>query len=100
MTTERSPGPVLAPADTISDVMQIAALSHELHAPFGPGERSCCCPSTPAVRVVLLATPHRDHAVDLLLCRHHHRNLLPTLARADAQVFDSSGALLRGGLST
>lgn len=62
-----------------------------LHCPAAVGERSCCCPSRPAMRIVLAATPDRDHPVDLLLCRHHYRRNLAVLAAAGARIFDISG---------
>jgi hypothetical protein len=57
---------VMASADN-ADVRAVATLQRGLRAPVAPGERACCCPSHPAVRVVLPPTPQRDHAVDLLL---------------------------------
>jgi hypothetical protein len=61
------------------------------------GERSCCCPSRPSVRVVLPATACRDHPVDLLLCAHHYRHSAATLTREGAHVFDVSGVRVRAG---
>jgi hypothetical protein len=72
-------------------------LSEDLHAPVAAGEQACCCPSRPAVRVVLPATAQRDHPVDLLLCAHHYRLSGVQLARDGAHVFDASGALMVSG---
>jgi len=72
-------------------------LSKDLHAPVAAGEQACCCPSKPAVRVVLPATVQRDHPVDLLLCAHHYRLSGVKLAREGAHVFDASGALMVSG---
>jgi hypothetical protein len=71
--------------------------SDDLHAPVAAGEHAGCCPSRPAVRVVLLATEQRDHPVDLLLCAHHYRLSGVQLARDGAHVFDASGALMVSG---
>jgi uncharacterized membrane protein YgdD (TMEM256/DUF423 family) len=49
------------------------------------------------VRVVLPPTAQRGHAADLLMCGHHYRRSIASLASRDARVFDASGALLFSG---
>lgn len=88
---------VAEPASTSVDrsgAHRLIELSEELRAPVAAGEQACCCPSRPAVRVVLPATTQRDHPVDLLLCAHHYRLSGVTLARQGAHIFDPSGALM------
>ncbi|MBW4718434.1 hypothetical protein [Saccharothrix obliqua] len=51
-------------------------------------ERACCCAAEPSV-VVLVTPPGADHAVDLLLCRHHHERSRAALA--GVAVFDVGG---------
>jgi hypothetical protein len=77
--------------------LPLIELTDDLHAPVAAGEQACCCPSRPAVRVVLPATAQRDHPVDLLLCAHHYRRSGAKLARGGAHVFDTSGALMFSG---
>ncbi len=84
--------PMPTPAGTTT-----AVKPRDLHYPLTPGERSCCCPSRPAVRVILPSTSQRNHCVDLLLCAHHYRRSSTALADAGAQVFDGSGTLLCTG---
>jgi hypothetical protein len=62
-----------------------------LYAPIAAGDRSCCCPSLPFVRVILPASDDRADAVDLLLCGHHYRRSAEALARRGADVLDGSG---------
>lgn len=70
---------------------EFAGPAMDAPVPVDPTESACCCPSRPAVRVVLPRIAHRDHVVDLLLCWHHYRRSLTTLARMRAGVFDASG---------
>ena len=96
MREDGAPEPIRTSIDTPAGPPLIE-LRDDLHAPVGPGEQACCCPSVPAVRVVLPATPQRDHPVDLLLCAHHYRRSGATLAAGGAHVFDASGALMSAG---
>lgn len=83
--------PSRAALDDTSIEREFAELVIDVPAPFDPTESACCCPSRPAVRVVLPRTAERDHVVDLLLCWHHYRRSLTTLAHLHASVFDTSG---------
>ena len=85
------------PAGTTAAVRSHADLVRDLRAPLAPGERACCCPARPAVRVILPSTSQRDHAVDLLFCDHHYRQSRTALAAAGALTFDAEGALLCAG---
>jgi hypothetical protein len=49
-------------------------------------ERACCCPSRPAVRVLVPVTGHAGGPVDLLLCGHHYRASRDALIRTRASV--------------
>lgn len=51
-------------------------------------DRACCCPSQPAVLVLLPPTSDRPHETDLLLCGHHYRSSQDALAAANAVVLD------------
>jgi hypothetical protein len=53
--------------------------------------RSCCCPSRPAVIVLMPPAKGRRHATDLLLCGHHYRVSRRALATAGARVTDLDG---------
>jgi hypothetical protein len=59
-------------------------------------DRACCCPARPVVTVIMPPAPGRPHPVDLLLCGHHFRISQAALAAA---VYDSTGALVAGGVS-
>src|ERR1035437_8465217 len=48
--------------------------------------RSCCCPATAVVRVIMPPTPARPHETEFLLCGHHHRASRQALATAHATV--------------
>jgi hypothetical protein len=54
-------------------------------------DRSCCCPSRPAVIAVVPPSPGRPHATELLLCGHHYRLSRRALAAAGAAVLAASG---------
>ena len=54
--------------------------------PAALGDRACCCPARPAVRVLIPPTAARPHSVDLLLCGHHYRASVPALAAAGAII--------------
>jgi hypothetical protein len=58
------------------------------------GDRACCCPARPVVKVMLPPTPAVPHPVDLLLCGHHFRASQAALAAAGATVRDRTGALV------
>jgi hypothetical protein len=57
-------------------------------------ETACCCPSRPAVRVVMPATRERPRPAELLLCGHHYRASSERLVRSRAAVYDQDGALI------
>jgi RES domain-containing protein len=57
-------------------------------------ERACCCPSRPAVVVIIPSGPSRNEPAELFLCRHHHLASEQALERASAAVFDVSGVPL------
>lgn len=80
-----------ATLDGASIERELAELVMAGPVPVDPTERACCCPSRPAVRVVLPSTVERDHVVDLLLCWHHYRRSLTRLTSMHARVFDTSG---------
>lgn len=75
---------------------ELSDLASPLYAPVQPGQRSCCCPAAPVVRVVLPPNAVRDHPVDLLLCGHHYQKSMDALAARGAYVFDLSGVWLHG----
>jgi len=88
-TAGRSPGDQAAgtPPDDQADWSPPAAL----------GDRACCCPASPVVRVLIPPTSARPHSVDLLLCGHHYRASRAALAAAGAMIIDdrrSGGAAL------
>ena len=60
---------------------------------------ACCCPSRPAVRVVMPAAPDRSHPAELLLCGHHYRASSEALIRARASVYDRDGALISSAVA-
>jgi hypothetical protein len=62
--------------------------------PPGLADRSCCCPATPMVRVLIPATSQCPRRVDLLLCRHHYRASRTALAALGAVAIDKAGAVL------
>jgi hypothetical protein len=56
--------------------------------PHDLGDRACCCPVRPVVRVLIPPAPARPHSVDLLLCGHHYRASRAALAAAAAVIMD------------
>jgi hypothetical protein len=56
--------------------------------PHALGDRACCCPARPVVRVLIPPTAARRHSVDLLLCGHHYRASCAALAAAGAVIMD------------
>ena len=52
------------------------------------GDRSCCCPAKPQVKVIMPPTADRPHPVDLWLCGHHYRQSRAALEAAGATVVD------------
>ena len=56
--------------------------------PHDLGDRACCCPARPVVRVLIPPAPVRRHSVDLLLCGHHYRASCAALAAAGAVIMD------------
>jgi hypothetical protein len=57
-------------------------------------ERACCCPSRPAVVVIMPSAAGRASPSELLLCRHHYTASERSLADRYAAVFDTDGAPL------
>jgi hypothetical protein len=63
------------------------------------GDRACCCPARPVVRVLIPPASARPHSVDLLLCGHHYRASCAALAAAGAVIMDdrrSGGTIMAG----
>ena len=56
--------------------------------PHDLGDRACCCPARPVVRVLIPPAPARPHSVDLLLCGHHYRASCAALAAAGAVIIN------------
>ena len=56
--------------------------------PHALGDRACCCPARPVVRVLIPPTSARRHSADLLLCSHHYRASCAALAAAGAVIMD------------
>ena len=56
--------------------------------PHALGDRACCCPARPVVRVLIPPAPARPHSVDLLLCGHHYRTSCAALASAGAVIIN------------
>ena len=56
--------------------------------PHDLGDRACCCPARPVVRVLIPPAPARPHSVDLLLCGHHYRASCAALAAVDAVIIN------------
>jgi hypothetical protein len=52
------------------------------------GDRACCCPARPAVRVLIPPAPARPHSVGLLLCGHHYQASGAALAAVGAVITD------------
>jgi hypothetical protein len=52
------------------------------------GDRACCCPARPVVRVLIPPVAARPHSVDLLLCGHHYRTSCAALAAAGAVIIN------------
>ena len=52
------------------------------------GDRACCCPARPVVRVLIPPAPARRHSVDLLLCGHHYRASCAALAAVGAVIIN------------
>ena len=44
-----------------------------LSRPHALGDRACCCPARPAVRILIPPAAARPHSADLLLCGHHYQ---------------------------
>ena len=60
-------------------------------------EMACCCPSRPAVRVMIPPSADRPRPAELLLCGHHYRSSCEALIRAKASIYDRTGSLLSSG---
>jgi len=56
--------------------------------PHDLGDRACCCPARPVVRVLIPPAATRPRSVDLLLCGHHYRASGAALAAAGAVIMD------------
>ena len=76
----RSPGDQIAgtPAEDQADWF----------SPHDLGDRACCCPARPVVRVGIPPASDRPHSADLLLCGHHYRTSVAALAAAGAVIMD------------
>ena len=63
------------------------------------GDRACCCPARPVVRVLIPPASARRHSVDLLLCGHHYRASCAALAAAGAVIINDrrSGGTIAAG---
>ncbi len=57
-------------------------------------DRACCCPAPPTVVVVIPPANGRQTDADLLLCSHHYRASMATLAAMGASVVDMNGSQL------
>jgi hypothetical protein len=84
------------PAVTRADRARFGQELAHMDMAIGVGERACCCPARPVVRVVMPPAPDRPATVDLLLCGHHYRVSLAALLAADAAVYDVKGELIAG----
>jgi hypothetical protein len=65
--------------------------------PHALGDRACCCPARPVVRVLIPPSPARPHSVDLLLCGHHYQASCAALAAVGAVIINdwrSSGTIV------
>jgi hypothetical protein len=60
-------------------------------------ESACCCPSRPAVRVMMPGAVDRPRPAELLLCAHHYRGSREALIRSGASVYDRTGSLISSG---
>jgi hypothetical protein len=76
----RSPGSQAA--GTAPDDQAARSGPHDL------GDRACCCPARPVVRVLIPPASARPHSADLLLCGHHYRTSGAALAAAGAVIMD------------
>jgi hypothetical protein len=56
--------------------------------PHDLGDRACCCPGRPVVRVLIPPAPARPRSVDLLLCGHHYRTSCAALAATGAVIIN------------
>jgi len=81
---------------TRADRARLADELAEISMALGVGERACCCPARPVVRVIMPATVTHPDPVDLLLCGHHYRTAQEALRAAGAAVYDEKGALIMG----
>ena len=52
------------------------------------GDRACCCPARPVVRILIPPTVARPRSVDLLLCGHHFRTSCAARAAAGEMIVD------------
>lgn len=77
---------------TRADRARLGEQLAELGMALGVGERACCCPARPQVRVVMPVTQTRPKPVDLLLCGHHYRAGQAALRAAGAAAYDEKGA--------
>ncbi|HET9173521.1 MAG TPA: hypothetical protein VFN97_29095 [Actinospica sp.] len=62
--------------------------------PLSTKQPACCCPASPAVRVLIPFRCAEVEVAELLLCNHHYRQGVVPLKRIGAVVFDASGALI------
>jgi len=66
----------------------------DCRGPLRLADRSCCCPATPLVSVLIPPTSERPHPVDLLLCGHHYVASRDALASVGAMAMDEPGTVL------
>lgn len=78
-------------AVTRADRARFAQELAHMDMAIGVGERACCCPARPVVRVTMPPAPGRPHRTDLLLCAHHYRASRRALAAAGAVVTELPG---------
>jgi hypothetical protein len=69
--SEKAEAELLVPEDTAAFISQ--GRSEDGNRLTAPRERSCCCPSRPAVRVLVPSATKPTDRIDLLLCGHHFR---------------------------
>lgn len=79
---------------TRADRARMAEELAEIGMALRAGERACCCPARPVIRVIMPATATRPEPVDLLLCGHHYHVSQASLRAAGAAVYDEKGTLI------
>jgi hypothetical protein len=82
--SEQTDTELLVPEDTAGFIARGRSDDGNRHPALA--ERACCCPSRPAVRVLVPRAGDSADAADLLLCLHHYRASRETLARMAATI--------------